>query len=313
MSKFDDQFSLESKTGAQLNVYYTKAKGKAHGIVHINHGLAEHALRYADFAHELGEARFHVYAHDHRGHGYTKSVDAPPGVFSLVGDGAKKALEDCAEVQTHSQNKHPDKPLIMFGHSMGAILTMNYVFRQPANLAGAAVWNTNFDAGLLGRLAQLILRYERFRLGSDMPSRILPKLTFDDWAKKIPNHRNNFDWLSRIESEVDAYVADPLCGWDPSVGMWRDIFGMVFAGSAPGKHASADAKKRPIHFLGGGDDPSTNFGKAVANQAKRLSETGFTDVNSHIFPDARHETLNDLDAEEATKRFIGFAKSCCSE
>lgn len=313
MSKFDDNFTLDSRSGAKLNVYCTHSKGKTRGIVHINHGLAEHALRYARFADALSEAGFHVYAHDHRGHGYTKSADAPATVFSQGSEGVANVLEDCAEVQGHALTQHPDLPLIMFGHSMGAIITMNYAFQTPDKLAGAAIWNTNFDAGLLGRLGQLILKYERFRLGSDMPSRILPKLTFDDWAKKIPNKQSNFDWLSHIESEVDAYVSDPLCGWDPSVGMWLDIFEMVFTGGAPDKNANMSAKNLPIQLLGGGQDPSANFGKAITSQAKRLKAAGYTDVQSHIFPNARHETLNDLDAEDATAHFMAFAKSCCSE
>lgn len=313
MSKFGNNFTLDSHTGAQLNVYCTKAKGKACGIVHINHGLAEHALRYAGFADALSKAGFHVFAPDHRGHGFTKAADAPAGVFSQGTDGVNKVLEDCADVQAHAIKKYPGLPLVMFGHSMGAIITMNYVLKKPQTLAGAAVWNTNFDAGLLGRLAQLILKYERFRLGSDVPSRILPKLTFEDWAKKVPDKRTNFDWLSRIESEVDAYISDSLCGWDPSVGMWLNIFEMVFAGGAPGKNANAGAIEVPIQLLGGGNDPSTNFGQAISNQVKRLEASRFENVQSYILPDARHETLNDLDAKDATAHFIQFAKSCCSE
>lgn len=311
MSKFDHQFSLDSKSGAQLNVYASKAKSEACGIVHINHGLAEHAVRYAQFAMALNRSGFHVYAHDHRGHGYTKASDAPQGVFSLDKDGVAKVLSDCADVQSLAMREHPDLPQIMFGHSMGAQITMNYALRYPENLAGAAVWNANFSGGVLGRIAQLILLYERFRLGSDMPSRLIPRLTFEEWGKKIPDHRTAFDWLSHVESEVDTYIDDPLCGWNASVGMWLNIFEMLFFGGAPAKNARPNNFDLPYFLLGGGEDPATELGKAVTEQAKRLSNAGFSNVKSHIFPHARHETLNDLDAEEATKQFITFAKSCC--
>ncbi|MEM9573900.1 MAG: alpha/beta hydrolase [Pseudomonadota bacterium] len=313
MSKFDDQFSLNSKSGAQLNVYASNANGKARGIVHINHGLAEHAVRYARFAEALSQSGFHVYAHDHRGHGYTKAPDAPQTVFSHGNDGVAKVLSDCAAIQAFALKQHPDLPIIMFGHSMGAQITMNYALRYPEKLAGVAVWNANFSGGILGRLAQLILLYERFRLGSDMPSRIIPRLTFEEWGKKISNHRTCFDWLSHIDSEVDAYIDDPLCGWDASVGMWLNIFEMLFFGGAPKNNASLNKLDLPYFLLGGGEDPATEFGKAVNEQAKRLSNAGFTNVKSHIFPTARHETLNDLDAQEATNQFISFAKSCCIE
>lgn len=312
MSKFDDKFTLDSRSGAQLCVYASKAESEPRGIVHISHGLAEHALRYGEFSKALSAAGYHVYAHDHRGHGFTKAPDAPLGVFSQASNGTEIVLEDCADVHAMIHSNHPDLPLVMFGHSLGAIITMNFVLKKPKLLAGAAVWNTNFDAGLTGRLAQLILKYERFRLGSDVPSRVVPKLTFDDWAKKMPEKRTRFDWLSRMESEVDAYIADPLCGWDPSVSMWISIFEMVFAGGAPRKSASPDAKDLPISLVGGGDDPSTFFGKAITDQAIRLKAAGFDNVQTRIFPHARHELLNDLDAQQATEHFIAFANSCCS-
>lgn len=313
MSQFDKNFSLESSTGAQLNVYHMKAQANARGIVHINHGLAEHALRYAAFAEALCEAGYHVYAHDHRGHGHTKAQDAPQSVFAAGASGIEKVLQDCAQVQSLGQSEYPELPLIMFGHSMGALITMNFALRHAERLAGAAVWNTNFDAGFLGRLAQLVLKYERFRLGSDVPSRILPKLTFDAWGAKIPNHRTKFDWLSHIDREVDRYIDDPLCGWDASVGMWMDIFEMIFAGSMPAKNSTPKAMDLPFQIIGGGEDPSTDFGKATINQAERLKKAGFNNVQSHVFPNARHETLNDSDASEATSKFISFAHSCCLE
>ncbi|TIS06539.1 MAG: alpha/beta hydrolase, partial [Mesorhizobium sp.] len=76
-----------------------------------------------------------------------------------------------------------------------------------------------------------ILGWERMRLGSDVPSRLLPKLTFQAWGKAVPNHRTLFDWLSRDPVEVDKYIADPLCGWDASVSMWRDVVNLaLYAG-----------------------------------------------------------------------------------
>ncbi len=312
MTGFGKPFKLESTTGAQLSVRHQKAQGNALGIIHVNHGLADHGLRYQRFASALSTSGFHVFAHDHRGHGFTETSDAPPRTFSVQGDGVVKVLDDCAAVQAHALTEYPGLPLIMFGHSMGGLITMNFALRHTNNLAGFAVWNANFSGGLAGRMAQFLLKYERLRLGSDAPSRLLPKLTFADWARKIDGARTSFDWLSHIEEQVEAYVADPLCGWDPSVGMWLDVFSMVFAGGARELLATSPARHTPFHLLGGGEDPSTEFGNAAEQQADRLKNAGFDQVTTRIFPNARHETLNDLDEKEATETFIAFAKSCCS-
>lgn len=276
---------------------------KPRAVVHINHGLAEHAQRYEGFAQSLHQAGFAVYAHDHRGHGATTAPDAPQGIFSMTHDGVERVLADISVVHGHIRTKQGQLPLIMFGHSMGGLITMNYALQNPNSLTGAAVWNSNFSAGLLGRVAQGILRYERFRLGSDVPSHIMPKLTFQDWAKKTPNATTPFDWLSHIPAEVQAYINDPLCGWDASVSLWDDIFKLIFSGGAT-SDASAAAKSLPFHLLGGGQDPATDNGKAVEKHAANMIAAGFTAVEKTIYPDARHETLNDRDAALATDTLI---------
>ena len=309
MSGFEKQFILQSSTNAALNVYHAPASEKAIGIIHINHGLAEHAARYGDFARSLKSAGFHVYAHDHRGHGQTKAKDAPFGVFSCEGDGIQKLLSDCAFVQRHAKATYPTLPLIMFGHSMGGLITMNFVLENSEQLAGAAIWNSNFDAGFQGRLAQAILWYERFRLGADMPSRLLPKLTFQAWAKQIKSRRTEFDWLSNIEAEVKQYITDPLCGKDASVSLWLDVFKLIFNGNKI-EESKAD-KMMPVMLVGGCNDPATDEGKAVRAQAMRLKKAGFEDVFLTLYENTRHETLNDTISKKAVADFVSFAKYCC--
>lgn len=305
---FDENRILTSPSGAALNVYLGAAKTQARAIVHINHGLAEHAARYGAFCASLNEAGYHAIAHDHRGHGATKAADAPPGVFSLSGDGVGKVMSDVASVQEFAIDRFGDLPVFVFGHSMGGLIAMNFALRHPHGIAGAAVWNANFSAGIMGRLGQLLLRYEQFRLGSDMPSRIVPSLTFAQWAKQIKNRRTDFDWLSHIDAQVDAYIADPLCGWNATVSLWQDVFEMVFYG-ADLASASSDAKTLPFNLVGGGNDPATFGGKAVSGHAHKMAKNGFGDVTCTIHETARHETLNDRDSAAATTAFIQWLDS----
>lgn len=300
-----DVSNLHNSESATSIALYRWAHASPRGVVHINHGLAEHARRYNSFAEALLAAGFTVFAHDHRGHGGTRAADAPQGAFSLGGDGVERVLGDISTVHDHIADQYPGTPLFMFGHSMGGLITMNYALRYPQRLAGAAIWNSNFSAGLLGRLAQFILRVERFRLGSDVPSRVLPKLTFQDWAKKVSDAQTDFDWLSHKPDEVQKYINDPLCGWDGTVSLWEDIFRLVFAGGKVA-NASEQAKALPFHLLGGGTDPATDMGKAVTQHANAMKQAGFTHVEQKTFETARHETLNDHDADAATKALIAW-------
>ena len=298
---FSKQFTINAKSGAALNVYHEAAVGTQRGVMTINHGLAEHAARYARFAKILSAMGYHVYAHDHRGHGYTKAPGVSLGTFAKE-NGWQQVLDDTLEVRQYAQSMHQGLPLIVFGHSLGGLIAMNTALRDPSGIAALAVWNANFSAGILGRIGQLVLGIERMLLGSDVPSAILPKLTFQDWAKKTTDGRTTSDWLSHDHAEVDAYVADPLCGWDASVGMWQDVFKLVFHGASDANFNSLP-KALPINLRGGGQDPATEFGKATLALSNRLSKMGFSNVTTIIGADNRHECLNDTNRDAVMDGF----------
>lgn len=302
---FDSHRHVASPTGASISLYTALPDGAPRGVVQINHGLAEHAARYARFARFLSRQGFAIYAHDHRGHGYTTAPDAPQGSFGRK-PAAATVLADVATIHDLIAKEHPDVPVILFGHSMGSLIATSFMLHHSERIAGAAIWNGNFSAGMLGRLAQAILFWEQFRRGSDTPSRILPKLTFDQWAKQASDGRTPFDWLSRDPAEVDAYMADPLCGWNPSVGMWRAVFDFIFAGASDRNFASVH-KDLPVHLVGGSGDPESQFGKAMENLAGRMQRMGFSDVTSIIYPETRHESLNELNRNIIMEDFSHWA------
>jgi len=289
---FDMQRRVASPSGASLNLYTRLADGPPRAVVQINHGLAEHAARYGRFADFLALRGFHSYAHDHRGHGFTTAPDAPPGRFGTP-SGGDKVIADVAAIHELIRHEHPGLPVILFGHSMGGLIAANFLQAQPDAVHAAAIWNANFSAGLAGRAALAVLAWEKFRLGSDVPSRLLPRLTFQAWGRQVPGHATPFDWLSRDPDEVRKYIDDPLCGWDASVSLWRDLFGLIFAG-ADDSRFSAVPRALPINLVGGEQDPATDGGKAVKHFADRLSRMGFSNLNSTVYADTRHESLNEL-------------------
>lgn len=301
---FDRQTNLASPTGATINLYSRRAETPVRAVVQINHGLAEHAARYARFADFLAGRGCHVYAHDHRGHGRTTAPDAPPGKFAGA-EGTAKVVADVAAVHDLISSEHPGLPVVVFGHSMGGLVALDFVLRHSERVHAAAVWNANFSAGLSGRMALAVLAWERFRLGSDMPSRLLPKLTFRAWGRAVPNHRTPFDWLSRDPAEVDKYIADPLCGWDASVSLWRDLFGFIFNGADDANFAGV-RKDLPVNLVGGEKDPATDGGKAVAHLEARMKRMGFSNLVSTVYPQTRHESLNEVNRDIVMDGFAAW-------
>ena len=306
MTGFADTQEFISPTGAKIAWRHEEAEQDPRAIVLILHGMSEHSGRYGQFANFLAARGFHTYAFDHRGHGETKAPDAVIGQFAKK-DGGAKVIADVLAMRDMAASRHPGLPVLLFGHSMGGLICLNVAIAAPEKFAGFAVWNCDFSSAKAAPVARLLLGIERWLKGSDVPSRIMPKITFETWGKAIKDHRTLFDWLSNQPEEVDAYIADPLCGFDCTVSLWFDVTNFIETGASKDK-LSRIPKNKPFHLVGGGKDPASKHGKAIDWLAERLTGLGFDRVEKRIYPDARHETLNDTDRAKAMDSFSQWAE-----
>ena len=310
---FSEVRTLKSPSGATLALRHEPARGAARGILLLSHGLAEHSARYAASAARMAGEGFHVYGHDHRGHGHTTAPDAPRGQFAPR-NGIGRVVEDMRAVRDLAVGAHPGLPVVLFGHSMGGLLALAFAEAHPADIDALAVWNSNLELGAAGRLAQAILMAERMLKGSDVPSGLLPRLTFGAWGKAIAGRRTEFDWLSHEPGEVDAYIADPFCGFDVNVSMWIDIFTVTYA-DASAEGLARLPKALPIHLVGGEEDPATDHGRATHAFARRLKKSRLEDVTAIVYRGMRHETLNESPAlrDPAIDAFAGWCRRVVEE
>lgn len=302
---FDVPEILLSPSGAKLALRFQPANQAAIGVVQISHGLAEHAARYQEFARYLSDHGFHVYAHDHRGHGLTQAPDAPLGQFA-VKDGDQKTLQDMGFVEKTIRERHAGLPLILFGHSMGGLITLAALCGRFCTPDAAAISNSNFANVVNQTLAFTLLKAERMFLGSDVPSHFLPSMTFHTWAKQVKNYQTQFDWLSHDTAEVALYNSDPLCGFAPSVSMWIDVFRFMRRCNEPAPQQTL-ALHLPFYLQGGGQDPSTKGGKSLLALEKRLKTAGFSNVTTRIYANMRHESLHETDKERFMQDFTTWA------
>ena len=83
----------------------------------------------------------------------------------------------------------------------------------------------------------------------------------------------SYEWLSRDEAEVDAYVADPLCGFDLPDETVPALFGAAAALADPEVLARI-RPDLPILVASGSADPLAGGGELVEVLAQRYRDAG---------------------------------------
>lgn len=244
----------------------------AKAAVVISHGMAEHALRYDRFAHALNAAGYTVYAMDHRAHGKTLG----PNGFGDFGVGGWDALvDDIDQLVEIASSEHKHKPIILFGHSMGAAAAQQF----------APIGSHKIDALILS--------------GSTLRN---PGESVEPFNQVFEPARTGYDWLSRDEAEVDKYIADPLCGFEGQTirnGMDR---------TDPRRVDPERLKKirstLPVLLLAGDADPVNRNLKGLDFLEQQWRAAGVKQIDRQIYEGARHEMLNETNRAEVTENII---------
>lgn len=299
----DIGFNLRAADGHQIAVSQWPAQ-TPRGVVHILHGMAEHGARYARLADFLNQHDWSVVAHDHRGHGCSVAEDETRGHFADH-HGWRKALDDVHTVQAWIAREHPGQPRVLMGHSMGSFMALQYAIEHGLELNGLVLSGSDMKPHWFYRIMRTVLRLERMRLGRAAHSGLVHALTFGAFARAVPDRDTEFDWLSRDAEEVQKYIEDPLCGHDCSLQLWCDMLGGLVTIS--GKNGLPRlAPRLPVYVFAGDSDPMSDFGKGVNLLVNRLRETHEDRLRVDIWPESRHESLNDLDRDKVAQRLASW-------
>ena len=194
------RFSYVSGDGQQIAAYRWDPPGPPVAAMQLTHGMGEHALRYDQLALALNRKGLVVYAQDHRGHGATAS----PGALGDLGAGGWPGLvEDIGLLTKVIRAEPPSVPLILLAHSMGSFAAQQYLLDHSADVDGVILTGT------------AILDLLEPALDLDQP------LDLALFNAPFEPARTPFDWLTRDEAIVDAYIADPRCGFGIDTGSAR--------------------------------------------------------------------------------------------
>ena len=287
--------------GKALLVRKWEAQGAGNRALLVVHGMAEHSLRYDEFAQFIARHGTTVYAYDQRGHGFSLEESEVPGYVADRG-GWSKLLNDIDFVAKTISKE--EGQVCFLGHSMGAILLLNYMqlFNQFGDryILSALTYKQNLLSSL-GRGLSFVQSKTRGQLSK---GRVQHFLSFENYNQAFKPTRTEADWISRDPEVVDQYVNDPMCGAVFTSQFFYDLAGGVKSIYKP-EHLAKLPKDKRVLMIAGGDDPVAGGAEKFKATVNRIMKE-INEVHDKLYPSGRHEMLNELNRREVFEDILIF-------
>jgi alpha-beta hydrolase superfamily lysophospholipase len=238
-------------------------------VVIIVHGIGEHQGRYEPVVRSLLANSIAAYTFDLRGHGLSTGTRGHIDSWSDY-------LLDLAQIVEFVQSLEGDRPLFLLGHSMGALIALDYATQFPKGLAGLIINGVPLRPGVVATPLMVLI--------AKLLSNFVPKFS-------LPLHIE-LDALSTLSHVGQAYAADPLVHRGVSARWGASILKAI-------ERIRGDVINLRVPTLvthGQLDTINLPEGSREAFAAMNFSDKTFT-----VYPRSRHEVHNDVDGEE----FIG--------
>lgn len=288
---------LPSRDGIhKLHIVLWEPRGKVRGVVQISHGMIEMIERYDHFASYLNDSGFAVIGNDHLGHGQTAGSDEDLGYFCHKNMSAT-VVADLHRVTMYAKKHYQNVPYFLLGHSMGSFMARRYLMTYGNELTGAVLSGTGGQSSIVLIAGKIVSAFIRIAKGDRYRSEFIRKLAFGRYLERIENPRTESDWLTRDEKIIDFYRGNRYCNFSFTINGYRTLF-EVLTFIQEEKNIRRIPHELPLFFVSGAMDPVGNYGKAVNEICCEYKKAGIKDVSMKLYPDDRHEVINELDKEQ---------------
>ncbi len=264
-------------------------------ILQISHGMVEFIERYEEFAAYLCDKGFLVTGNDQLGHGASVNSKDDWGYF-CENNGNDALVANLHRLTTITKKKYPNIPYFLLGHSMGSFYARQYLYTYGHELNGAIIMGTGFHrrplvhAGLIATKLLAALKGWRHR------NHTVNNFAFGGYNKKFEPSRTSYDWLTKDNEKVDAYMADERSHFIFTLNAYHNML-IGISRLHEKRRLDKMPKDLPVFFVSGQDDPVGEFGKAVHRAVKSFHDVGMTNVRLKLYPNDRHEILNETDRQ----------------
>ena len=268
-------------------------------------GMEEHSLRYDNFASFLNDNGYNVYCVDHYGQGENAIDPEELGVWPH--SGFSKTVKNTDELI--EKLRVSVLPTYLFGHSMGSFVVQDYIQRYTEHVNKVILSGTNGPNRLMVGIGYFLSRLIVNNKNRNNHSKFLRKLMMGPYTASVKNHKTRTDWLSINEENVNRYNEDPKCGflYESKKSFYREFLKGLNRLHKP-KFMRKIRQDMSILLIAGAEDPVGNKSKGVLKLARLYKRLGINDVQTIIYPNMRHEVLNETDNAVVYADILKFLK-----
>ena len=266
------------------------------GVVQLSHGMAEHIERYDAFAQYLNKNGFIVFGDNHRAHGETAGAHVGYQDGNIFEDTA----QDLIAITKMLKEKY-NLPVVLLGHSYGSFLSQRYL-ELNGDAVGVILSGSAKMSGILPAVGKMVANIIYSEDNAKEPGKTMDKLSFGSYNKPFKAD-GEFAWLSRDLENNKKYVADPLSGMVMSNAFFK-YFMDGLANMYKKENLALVKKDAKIRIFSGDKDPVGSNGKSPVALCDMYKGLGIADVKVKLYPDARHEILNEINKEEVYKDML---------
>ena len=274
------------------------------GILQIVHGMSEHKERYLPFMEAMAKSGWICVIHDHRGHGESVKTKEDLGYF--YDTTGTYLMEDVHQLTYLMKQRFPTLPYVLFGHSMGSLLARAYTKKYDYELDGLIICGSpskNRMAWMGNIVAKLMEKWKHAQYRSPM----IQHLAFSKNEKRFHEESPNA-WICSDHNVVKAYDDDTACGFVFTLNGFQNLFTLI-SNVYDEDNWKLLNKQLPIFFIAGSDDPCIVNINKFHEAVRFMEKLGYEHVSSKLYPQMRHEILNERGKEEVYEDIQAFLKS----
>ena len=289
--------------GLEISCLLSSPDGEVCAVLQISHGMCGCKERYIPFIRYMASKGVACIVNDHRGHG--DSVRSQDDRGYMYEGGYSALVSDMNQLTSYARSLFPDAPFFLLGHSMGSLAAVLYAGRWPENLSGLILCGIPYYMSPV-KVSVLIMRSLCALGGGRMRMSYIQMLSSSIMNRRFRNEGEQA-WVCSDPEVRSDFRNTPKCNLSFTANGFHNLMSMLSEAYSSDIWNGVD-RRFPVLMLSGADDPCTSYGKSIQMMSERMCRAGFTDIDTEIFPEMRHELLNELGKELVWEKICMFIR-----